>query len=129
MSGITLTDDDLRQWLGENAPSYYTEERLAVMTYNDLIYARTLVLRELEKGVTDPFAPGKEKKPAKGKEPASWDGLVGDPDIPSTVEMINHPRYGWVDSSRIAQYEAADRPLDPTQPALEIVSLPVEGGK
>lgn len=60
MRGITLTIDEIKDELKEKAPSYYTEDRLVGLTYNDAVSSLVLVNQALANGETDPFAPGEE---------------------------------------------------------------------
>jgi hypothetical protein len=96
-ASLIPTIDELKAELQEKAPAYYTDDRLAPMTFSDCVFARSEVNKQLANDVASPFKPGKIKKPKP--KPRNEE---------ERPEYTRDPRFGIVTEEELAVAKAAD---------------------
>ena len=60
MSNLLPEIEDLRIELKAKAPTYFTEDRLSFLTYNDAAMALAEINSLLAQGIKEPFAPNED---------------------------------------------------------------------
>lgn len=60
MSNLLPEFEDLRTELKAKAPTYFTDDRLSALTYNDAAIALADINSLLAQGIKEPFAPNED---------------------------------------------------------------------